>query len=125
MHIRSYILCTRKSYRGYKIGCCTGLTLAGYNWEVGRGVMQQWWADWVAERADGRCGLLLVLLSCLKKMAIWRVEWGCKRNSILWGCRGVPSHKRASVHNNFEIGHLILKLKENVCGYMLRYISSI
>ena len=50
------------------------LTLAGYTWEVGRGAMLPWWAGWVAERADGRCGFPLVLLLCLRKMAIRRVE---------------------------------------------------
>ena len=53
----------------------------GYNWEVGRGAMSRWWAGWVAERADGRCDFPLVLLSCLRKMAIWRVERGCERKS--------------------------------------------
>ena len=59
------------------------LTLVGYNWELGRGAMSRWWAGWVAERADGRCDfpLVLVLLSCLRKMAICRVERGCERKS--------------------------------------------
>ena len=72
---------------GYDLQWCAStrngatLTMAGYNWEVGRGTMSQWWADWVAERADGRCDFPLVLLSCLRKMAIWRVERGCERKS--------------------------------------------
>ena len=41
------------------------LTLAGYNWEVGRGAMLRWWAGWVAERAGVRCDFTLVMLSCL------------------------------------------------------------
>ena len=57
------------------------LTLEGCNWYVGRGAMPWWWAGWVAERADGRCDFPLVLLSCLRKMAIWRVERGCERKS--------------------------------------------
>ena len=61
------------------------LTLAGYNWEVGRGAMSRWWDSWVAERADGRCGFPLVLLLCLQKMKIRRVEQGCERNLIRSG----------------------------------------
>ena len=46
------------------------LTLAGYNWEVGRGVMSRWGAGWLSERADGCCDFPLVRLLCLQKMAI-------------------------------------------------------
>ena len=41
------------------------LTLAGYNWEVGRGAMSRWWDGCIVERAGGRCDFPLVLLSCL------------------------------------------------------------
>ena len=57
------------------------IALAGYNWEVGRVVMSQWWACWVTERADGCCDFPLVLLSCLQKIEIRRVEQGCERKS--------------------------------------------
>ena len=70
---------------------CAALTLAGYNWKVGRGAVLRWWAVWVAERADGRCDFPLALLSCLK-FSICRVKRG-------WG---IPSHKRVRVHNNFK-----------------------
>ena len=43
------------------------LTLAGYNREVDRGAMLQWWAGWVEERANGSCEFTLVLLSLLEK----------------------------------------------------------
>ena len=56
-------------------------TLEGYTWEVSRGAMSWWWSGWVAARTDGNCNFSLVLLSCLQKMEIWRVERGCERNS--------------------------------------------
>ena len=64
-------------------GMAWRLPWAGYNWEEGRGAMSRWWAGWVAERADGRCDfpLVLVLFSCLRKMAFRRVERGCERKS--------------------------------------------
>ena len=43
------------------------LTLVGYNWEVVRGAMLQWWDGWVTERADGNCGFPLVLLGYILK----------------------------------------------------------
>ena len=52
----------------------SALTLAVYIWDVRRGVMLWWWDGWVAERADGRCDFHPVILSCLQKMAIWRVD---------------------------------------------------
>ena len=57
------------------------LTLVGYNWWVGRDEMSRWWAGWVAERADGCCDFPLVILSCLRKREIWRVDQGYERNS--------------------------------------------
>ena len=55
------------------------LNLAGYNWEVGRGAVSQWWSGWVSERAGGHCSFTIVMLSCPLKMSIRRVEQGCKR----------------------------------------------
>ena len=43
------------------------LTLAGYNWEVGRGAMSQWWAGWVEERTYGRCDFPLFLFHAREK----------------------------------------------------------
>ena len=76
--------------------------------------MSRWWGGWVVERADGRCDFSLVLLSCLQKMEIWRVEQGCERKSSQSGWRGVPSHKHTRLHNNFKIEDLIIKRK--VCS---------
>ena len=52
-----------------------------------------------------------------EKKAIWRVDRGCERKSILCDWRGVPSHKRARVHNNLKSEHLLLKQK--VCRLIL------
>ena len=49
-----------------------------------------------------------VLVSCLQKMAIKRVDRGCERKLSLSGRRGAPSHKSTRVHNNLKSSYLII-----------------
>ena len=94
------------------------LTLAVDKWDMGWGDMSLGWAGWGAEHAHGLCLLLPFFCcpACPQKVRNGNCERGCEGKSIpkkssLSGWRGVPSHKRARVQNNFKIEYLLLKRK--------------
>ena len=59
----------------------------------------------------------------LQQLEFLMVDRGCERKSSLSGWRGVPSYKRARVHNNSKSEHLLLKQKvwENSDGCAEHY----
>ena len=101
------------------------LTLAGDTWEVGCGAMYMVWEGWGAGRAHGLCAPfpLLCCPACPLKVRNDNCERGCEekliqKKSSLSGWKGVPSHKRARVHNNLKSEDLILKRKVSVIEYI-------
>ena len=91
------------------------ITLEVDKWEMMRVSMSLGWVGWVAGRAHGICAIH-PLLSCSRKVRNGNCEGGCKgklipKKSSLSGWRGVPSYKRARVHNNFKSEDLLLKWK--------------
>ena len=88
------------------------ITLAVDNWDIVCGAMSWGWAGWGAERAHGICApfpLFFFENGRNGNCEIVSREW--ERKSSQSGRRGVPSHKRARLHNNVKREDLLLKLK--------------
>ena len=83
-------------------------------WEGGGRAMSWWWYGWGADRDDGRCAFPFVFLSCSIKTRIDNCEQGFKGNVNYEDVeskflRGVPLHKRASLHKYSESEYLIIE----------------
>ena len=66
----------------------------------------------------------LVMMQKWEKWKLWYCERGYKRKSSRSGWRGVPSYKRARVHNNSKSEDLLLKRKVSINASTIRVIRS-
>ena len=78
-------------------------------WEVVGGVMLQGCDVLGSEQDDYRCAFPLILLCCLNKTTIRRVQQGCKGKSIRIGSMIVYIQKRVRFHNNLKSEYLIIE----------------
>ena len=99
--------------------CCivhVVLTLAGYKWYVGGVDFAGVGRLGIGSRLWDLHAFPLAMLYWLQKVRNGNCDQGCKGKSIrkksslsVW--RGVPLHKRVTLHNNFKSEHLIMERK--------------